>query len=150
MQVMRRAVIVVVAGAAACASKAAAPQAPSTPNAIMWTSCGPTDGPAKTFMVGDTPLTCADESKSHTIARLEIEVWGGAPLADVPLALRGTTGQARRCSAGGACVPLPNAVLTFHADADGTTLGTLSFTEGGVETTRAFRATRCEVHIVCG
>lgn len=147
---MRRVVIVVVAGAAACASKAAAPQAPSTPNAIMWTSCGPTDGPAKTFMVGDAPLTCADESKSHTIARLEIEVWGGAPLADVPLALRGTTGQARRCSAGGACVTLPNAVLTFHADADGTTLGTLSFTEGGVETTRAFRATRCEVHIVCG
>lgn len=146
---MKRVAVMLVAGAAACASKAAAPQPPATPNALMWTSCGPTDGPARTFIVADGTTSCADQPKYPTTARYEIEIWEGAPLADVPLALRGTTGEARRCQAA-ACVPLPSATLTFRGDGDGTTLGTLSFTEGGVQTTRAFRAARCEVHVVCG
>lgn len=146
----RPALVVSVALAiAACERTPTAPTPPAAPNALTWSSCGPTDGPARTFIVGDATTSCADQPKYPTTTRYEIEIWEGAPLADVPLALHGTSGEARRCQAA-ACVPLANATLSFHADSDGTTLGTLTFTEGGVETTRAFRAVRCEVHVVCG
>lgn len=136
--------------ALACGGKPAAPPAPSAPNALMWSSCGPTDGPAKTFIVEDGALRCSDQASYGTRAHYELELWSGTPLADVPLALRGTTGHAARCDAAGKCADLLNATFTFHVDGDGSTVGTFRYVEGGVEVARSFRASRCEVHVMCG
>ncbi len=130
--------------------KPAVPPPPATPNAVTWASCGPTDGPARTFAVSDGALSCAEQPKLSGLAHLELEVWSGASLGDVPLALRGTTGAARRCDATGKCSDLEQPTLTFHGDADGSTVGTLRFVEGGVEVVRSFRAAHCDVRVMCG
>jgi hypothetical protein len=144
--------VVVVVAFAACSGKPAVPPAPASPNAITWASCGPTDGAAQTFVLqdGDAVLSCADQPTFGTRAHYVVELWSGAPLVDAPLALRGTTGRAQKCSAAGACQDLENATLTFHGDANRTTVGTVRFVDAGVEVVRTFRAAHCDVRVMCG
>jgi hypothetical protein len=141
--------LVLVVAAGACGGRAVAPP-PATPNALGWRSCGPTDGPAETFVLGDGPLACTEQTKLSGRAHLEVELWTGASLVDTPLALRGTTGTARRCDARGTCNDLEQPTLTFRGDADGTTVGTLRWIEAGAEVVRSFRAAHCAVQVTCG
>ena len=118
--------------------------------ALTWTGCGPTDGPAVVVLVAEGHATCADRLTLQSSDHLEVEIWSGAvPSPGQSLTLQGSAGAASSCRSG-TCAPLVGATLTFDASDGAAWTATLSYTEGGVAKKTTFRTTGCVVPQLCG
>jgi hypothetical protein len=118
--------------------------------ALTWTGCGPTDGPAVVVLIAEGPVACVDRLTLQASDHLDVEIWSGAvPSPGQTLVLQGNAGAAASCH-GGTCVPLVGATIRFDAS-DGTGwTATLSYAEGGVNKQKTFHTTACVVQQMCG
>jgi hypothetical protein len=144
---------------AACAP-VAPPAPPSTSAspaalaALTWQSCGPTDGPARSFELvvsGRVECTVHDSIRRGTRYELGVSTGLGAMPTGEAIPLVGNRGEAFHC-AGAECTPLTGATLTLDprgGDAS-TTTGTLTVTDHGVTTSWRFRAVECAFSQSCG
>lgn len=134
----------------ACAAQPRAGAATPTRSGHVGTvraTCGPTDGPATSFLVPeDGSIGCAD-GHSPAGAHLLLEIWGSPPMGGAKLQLRGEEGHAQRCVAG-SCEELEDARLELAPDHGS---GDVTYTlADGLERRLHFTTVRCEKRMMCG
>jgi len=118
--------------------------------ALTWTGCGPTDGPAVVVLVAEGHAACVDRLTLQASDHLEVEIWSGAvPSPGQSLTLQGNAGAASSCISG-TCVPLVGATISFDASDIAGWTATLSYSEGGVAKQKTFHTTGCVVQQMCG
>jgi hypothetical protein len=120
-------------------------------NALVATTCGPTDGPATTVIVATQgTLGCDDWSKLGSRSRVVIETWDLLRLEPgMTERLPGSHGGAvRMCS--GECSDVRAATLRVdEVTADGFR-GKLDVKTAGGVLQQRIQARRCELHQMCG